>query len=117
MKDKHTAILLILACTIFTAVGQVLWKLGLNKTGFGIMILVNPIIISGFVLYAIGAIFMITSFKKGNLSLVHPFVALSFVWISIIAFFYLKEPFNLLKIISIVLIIAGSALIFKGDSK
>jgi len=117
MDKKYLALILILICTFLTALGQIFWKIGADKLIFNLNAIYNYNIWAGFVLYGIGALLLIYSLKYGNLSFVHPFLSLGFVWASIFAFFYLKESFPPLKVSAIAIIIAGSFLIFKGDVK
>lgn len=117
MEKKYFALIMILICTFLTALGQIVWKIAMNKLSLNLLLLTNHMIWAGFGLYCAGAIFMIWALRYGNLSFVHPFISLSFVWVILLAFFYLNESFNLLKIISIVFIVLGIFFIFRGDSQ
>jgi len=117
MNKKYLALILILICTFLTAFGQIAWKIGANKLVFDLSLIYNYALWAGFVLYALGALFLIYSLKYGNLSYVHPFLSLGFVWASFLAFFYLNENFPSLKILAIALIVIGTFFIFRGDIK
>lgn len=115
MKKIYFALFLITICTIIIAIGQIFWKIGADKLVFNLTILNNYSLWIGFILYIIGTLLLIVSLRFGNLSLIHPFLSLSFIWTSLLAYFYLKETFPLMKIIGIGLIIFGTFYVFKGD--
>lgn len=116
LNKKILAVILVVICTFLTATGLIFLKIGANKLVFDASILANYNLWIGFVLYGFGALFLILSFRQGNLSLVHPFLSLGIVWSSLLAFFYLNESFPLLKIAGICIIIIGTFLIFRGDA-
>jgi len=107
--DKTKAILLILVCTLLTASGQLFWKLGVSNLNNSIDLLsyLNIYIILGFITYGLGAVLLILALKYWELSRVHPFLALGYVWISILAPIFLGELLSLNKIIGIIIIIIG----------
>jgi len=112
MKKKYISIISIILCTFMTTIGQILWRLGARSTTDFISYL-NIYIILGFVTYGIGAILMIIALKFWELSKVHPFLALGFVWITILAPTILGEIINITKIIGIIIIILGVIFIGK----
>ena len=115
VKKPILAIFLIIVCTLLISIGQIVVKIGANRLSFDWSILTNYPLIIGLFLFAIGSLFMIFSLRHGNLSLVHPLLSLSFVWASLLAFFFLKESFSSMKIIGIGIIIFGTFFICKGD--
>ncbi len=103
----HTGFWLMIACTIFTSAGQLLWKAGSLQIIFS-----NPLtffnfpFIVGCVSYVVGSILMILAFKKGELSVLYPVVATSYVWVSILApLFFPNEIMNGWKWVGVLLII------------
>ena len=118
MKTHFNAILLIVFCTLFTSVGQLFWKLGANRLQFNFFSLItNYPLIFGFVSYAIGTVLLLKALKLGELSVLYPFISLSFIWVSMLSIAFLGEVMTGLKWISIILIIMGVSLIgFGGKS-
>ena len=112
MKKKYISIISIILCTFMTAMGQILWRLGAKSTTNFISYL-NIYIILGFVVYGIGAILMIIALKFWELSKVHPFLALGFVWVTIFSPLILGEVITTLNIIGIIIIILGVIFIGK----
>lgn len=112
------AILLIVVCTVFTSLGQILWKYGVDSLEFSIIGLVSNVpLIAGFLSYGIGLIFLVTALKYGDLSFLYPFIALSFVWVGMMSYFLLGEPITALKWIAIAFIIVGVSLIGIGGHR
>lgn len=103
----HTGFLLMIACTIFTSAGQLLWKAGSLKIIFSNpLTFLNFLFIVGCVSYVAGSILMILAFKKGELSVLYPVVATSYVWVSILApLFFPNEAMNGWKWAGVLLIL------------
>ena len=113
---KLKAIILVVCCTFFTAIGQILWKIGSTKLSLNIIsLLTNPPLMLGFLSYGIGLILLILALKFGELSLLYPFIALSFIWVALLSMFFLQEPMNLLKWFAIIIIVAGVSFIGFGE--
>jgi drug/metabolite transporter (DMT)-like permease len=117
MKSKTwIGIVIMLICTVFTAVGQLFFKYSSETFSFNFVSLItNYNLIIGFLFYGLGAFFLIIALKFGDLSKIYPFVALNFVWVLLLSFFVLGEKINSFKINAVILIIFGVILI--GGSK
>ena len=113
MNKKRIAILLVVIFTLFSSLGQLLFKVGSSKLS-SIYSWFNIFIILGFVVYAVGAIIFIVSLRYEKLSLIYPFISLSFVWVAILSFIFLGESMNYLKIIAMALIICGTIFVGYG---
>lgn len=105
-KNKYGIILMIIS-SICVCVGQLLWKLSVEK---GILFL-----IIGFIFYGIGAAIMIVAYKFGSLSVLQPILSLNYVLSIILARTILNEQITLLKLIGVFIIIIGVVLIGGGD--
>jgi len=115
MRNQTFAILLVIFSTLFTTSGQILFKIGADNLVYEVMALVtNWGIILGFVAYGMGAGLLIFALKKGDLSVVYPFVSLSFIWVSLIAFLFLNESLILVNWVGIFLIVSGISFIGFG---
>ena len=114
---KTWAVGLIVLCTLFTSSAQMLYKFGADKLQFDFFsIITNYYLIGGLVLYAIGAVLMMISFKGGELSILYPIFSTSYIWVSLIAVYFLGEMMNAYKWIGIIVIIIGISLIgFRGN--
>lgn len=116
-KNNKMAIILVIICTIFTSVGQILMKTGTERTGSIIEIITNIPLILGFISYGIGAVLLIISLKYGELSLVYPFIALSFIWVSIASIYLFNEHVSVFNWAGLTAIMLGVSLIGYGSGK
>src|SRR3989344_1510094 len=118
MTTKPWAILLILLTTFLTSSAQILYKLSIPSLTFSIRgILTNYYLIGGLALYGIGAILMIISFRGGEVSVLYPIIATSYIWVSILSSYFLKEQMNIFRWIGVFVIIAGIILIGYGSKE
>lgn len=107
LKKNRIGISLILISSIFTTFGQYFWKIShMNNTIF---------ILIGFLLYGIGAVGMIIAFKYGSFSVIHPMMSMGYIFIMLLGYYFLNETINLEKIVGVVVIMLGVALIGVGD--
>lgn len=116
-KNNKLAIILVIICTIFTSVGQILMKLGTAKTGSILEIITNVPLILGFVAYGVGAVLLIISLKYGELSLVYPFIALSFIWVSVASIYLFNEHVSIINWLGLTAILLGVSMIGYGSGK
>jgi uncharacterized membrane protein len=117
MKQKTSlrAIFLMIFCTLFTATGQFFLKKGSATIAFNLSALLTNIpLLLGIFLYMIGAVLLIIALKSGELSVLFPFVALSFVWVLLLSLFFLGEKVSVLNVVGIVCIMAGTSLVGYG---
>ncbi len=118
MATKLWAIGLMILCTAFTSIAQVFYKLGANKLQFNLVsIITNLPLITGMALYIIGAVIMIIAFKGGEVSVLYPIVATSYIWVSLLSVYFFNEALNLFRWIGIFIIIAGIILISSGSKQ
>ncbi len=114
MKTKTWAIVLMFFCTFITASAQISWKLGVVNLKPGIIF--NLGILVGFVLYGIGAVILLIALKYGELSVIYPIIALSFIWVNLLSpRFFPTDSMNILKWVGIVFIIGGVTFVANWD--
>ncbi len=118
MQTKAWAVWLMILCTAFTSTAQVLYKFGANKLEFNFMGLISNLpLISGMALYVLGAVIMITAFKGGEVSVLYPIVATSYIWVSLMSIYFFSEKLGLLRWLGIFAIIIGIILIGMGSKE
>ena len=117
VKNTPKAILLVILCTFLTSTGQILWKLGANNMSSAATIFHNWPLLLGYLVYGLGAGLLIGSLKYGDLSMLYPFVSLSFVWVNIASIFIFGEFVSILNWVGITSILIGVSLIGYGSSK
>lgn len=114
-KKLVKPILLIFLCTIFTAVGQLLLKLGTNSLKLSFTgLITNFMLITGIIVYLMGAAIMIYALKQEELSSFYPFLSLSFIWVAFLSVFVLKESIVFLQWIGMLAILAGVYAVGRG---
>jgi len=108
MATKLWAALLVLFTTLLTSSAQILYKKASATLSFNILgILTNYHLIAGMILYAIGGALMIISFRGGEVSVLYPIIATSYIWVSFLSIIFLGEVMNAFKWIGVMAIIAG----------
>jgi len=113
MATKLWAMGIVLSSTLLTSTAQLFYKFGAEKLSFDILSLItNYELIIGMVLYAIGGILLIISFRGGEVSVLYPLYATSYIWVSFLSIYFLGEIMNTFKWLGIITIIAG--IIFIG---
>jgi len=112
-------ILLVLICgnIISTSFGALLLKIGSEhfKVRFDIngiiKILKNYKLLIGIFLYGVSSIFFVLSLRIGELSFIYPVTSASYIFISLLSVYFLREKMNQYKWIGICFIILGVALV------
>ena len=118
MVTKTWAIGLMVLTTLFTSVAQVLYKFGVKSLEFNVIALItNWYLVGGIMLYIFGAVLMITAFRGGEVSVLYPVVATSYIWVSLMAAYFFGDNLNLLRWIGIFVIITGIVFISKGSKE
>ncbi len=118
MSNLQKAIFLMILCTLFTSAGQLLWKIGVlrvNSANFWTVL--NFPLILGFGSYGLGALLLILAFQKGELGVLNPIIASSYVWVSLAAFFFFNDVINVWKGSGVILILVSVSLIGWGGSR
>lgn len=115
MATKKSAVLLMILCTVLTSFAQVFYKKAAPSLSFDVIDLItNYYLILGLFLYGIGAIIMIYAFKKGEVTVLYPIIALSYIWVSLLAVHFFIEAMNFYKWIAVIFIVIGIILIGIG---
>ncbi len=115
---KKWAIGLIFLCTLFTSTAQIFYKFGAGKLSFDLFsIITNWQVITGLCLYAIGAVLLIIALKGGELTVLYPIIATSYILVSILSNYFFGEIINLYKWTGIIAIFFGIIFVTKGAEK
>ncbi len=113
-----TAFALLLIAILFSTVGEVLLKIGVNRVE---TITLQPMtlirafmqwqVLAGFVLLFGGSLFWLAVISRVNLSIAYPLLAIGYVLTTIWALFFLKEPVPVSRWMGIGAIVGGVALV------
>lgn len=118
MATKLWAMIVMFFITFMTSSAQVLWKLGSERLSFDLLsLLTNWQLIIGIGLYAIAGTLMILSFRGGDVSVLYPIVATSYIWVSFLSIWFLGETMNIFKWVGVSVIFLGIAFIGYGSNK
>lgn len=115
----------ILATILFTVYGQVIlkWRISnygampapaIEKLKFLTGLLLDPVILSGFVAAFLASLAWMAAMTRFELSHAYPFISLNFVLVLLLSSWMLHEPVTLAKIIGIGLIVAGTVVASQG---
>ena len=116
MATKLWAVLTIFFTTILTSTAQILWKIGSASLEFNVIsIIANYYIMGGLILYVIGGSLMVISFRGGEVSVLYPIIATSYVWVTFLSNIFLEENLGIVKLLGVSMIMLGIACIGKGS--
>ena len=119
MRKKKKSLLgpaLMVVCTLFLATSQFLMKTASERFSLSIEgILLNWPFLAGLVIAGLAAVIMTVAFKHGDMSLLFPIIALSFVWTTFIAAVVFGEHIGTFVYVGIWLIIMG-VIVLGGDA-
>ena len=121
--QQRRSILLIACCTILGAGAQILIKKGAGDLGANpsmlqaaLAILLTPWLFAGYSLYGISLILLVLALRHGQLSLLYPMFAMTYVWVTILSMVVFHESMNAFKVAGIATIVAGIAVLGRGQS-
>ncbi len=118
MATKLWAMGIILFSTFLTSTAQLFYKFAVEKLSFNILsIITNVNLLVGMALYIVGGILLIISFRGGEVSVLYPIYATSYIWVSFLSIYFLGEAMNIFKGLGVFVIIAGIVLIGYGSKK
>jgi drug/metabolite transporter (DMT)-like permease len=120
--QRRRSILLVVASTFISAAAQVLIKAGANRIGphSGLLatllsLVLVPSLFAGYALYGVMTVILVIALRHGELSVLYPVIALSYIWVAILSVLIFHESMNGFKIAGIALIIAGVAVLGRGN--
>lgn len=105
-KNKKGIILMMLS-SVCVCFGQLFWKL-FSTHDISFLIL-------GFVLYAAGALIMLSAYRFGSLSVLQPMLSMNYVLTVVLAILVLNETLSVGRVLGISAVMAGVFLIGGGD--
>ncbi|MFH1133397.1 MAG: hypothetical protein V1735_02825 [Nanoarchaeota archaeon] len=118
MPTKPWAIGLVLLATALTTAGQVFYKLGADQLEFNFLaIITNHWLIIGAAVYLTSAVVLLFALKGGELSVLYPFVATSYIWVTLVSSALFHEAIHAWKWAGIVCIMLGVSCIGWGSTK
>jgi multidrug transporter EmrE-like cation transporter len=127
---RTNPVYLVLGCTVFAAAAQVLMKFGAMHTmpaislsnpasvaTFLTALLANWQLLLGYSLHACNAFLLILALRDGELSMLYPIIALTYVWVNLLSMYFFHEHLNWWKSVGILLVIGGVAMMGRASSR
>jgi len=116
--QQRRSFLLVVCCTIIGAAAQVLIKKGASALGANptmvqtaLAMVLTPALFAGYSMYGISTILLVLALRHGQLSLLYPVFAMTYVWVTILSVVVFHESMNPYKLAGIVTIVAGIAVL------
>jgi len=115
---RRRSTIVVAVCTVLGAIAQILFKLAVRHlvlTPVGL--LTNVPLIAGCAFYGLFTIAMVLALREGELSMLYPIIALTYVWVTLGTYWLLHETPNIYKNAGIVTIVLGVAILGRGGRK
>ncbi len=104
----------VLFLALLGATGQLFLKQGADNLEFNVKSLfANWKLVLGISLYIVSAALWILALRHGNLSVMYPIIATSYIWVAFFSIWFLKETVTPFKWMGIALIVIGVAFIVR----
>ncbi len=117
MKNNTKAVFLALVCTLIVSVAQIFLKMGSENFEISLNQIYNYPLLIGGLLYVSGLFCFIYAFRWGELSVVYPVMASSYVVVTLLSVYFLNEIIAVQKWMGVGLIIFGVIFISKGGEQ
>jgi len=120
MDSKKIAIILVIVCSILGTLAQFSFKLASTHVVMHNWknIIQNPYLLIGYLMYGISMVLLTIALKKGDLSFLYPFLALTFVWVVLFSPMLFKtDRFIFARMIGVAMIVLGISFIGIGGKK
>ena len=114
MSTKPWAIGLVVLITALTSSAQLFYKLGADRLGISALYTNWPLGL-GLVIYGFGAVLLIIALKHGELTILYPIIATSYIWVALFSWGLFGESFGFVKLLGIISIVIGIVLISFGS--
>ncbi|MBW3014182.1 EamA family transporter [Candidatus Woesearchaeota archaeon] len=115
MATEWFAIIIALVCAFVASFAQLLFKKGSEDMTIKLwQLLKSKNLVIGVIIYIIVTLFGLVAYHYGDLSVIYPLIATSFIWVALLSKKYLNENINIWKWLGIASIIIGIALIGFG---
>lgn len=115
---KGRPVLLVSSCTILGAAAQILMKVGMTHfQPDPLALLTNIPLIAGYALYGVVTLMLVLALREGELSMLYPIIALTYVWVTLLSYTLLHEKPSLYKNVGIATIVVGVGVLGRGGRK
>jgi len=129
-RRSNKSVYMVLGCTVFAAAAQVLLKFGATHAmppmnpadsstwmPFLMALLGNYPLVLGYCAHSGNALLLILALRDGELSMLYPIIALTYVWVNLLSMYFFNEHMNVWKALGIALVIGGVALLGRASTR
>ncbi|HWF09670.1 MAG TPA: EamA family transporter [Bryobacteraceae bacterium] len=129
-RQPNKSVYMVLGCTVFAATAQVLMKFGATHPmpavspaetatwlPFLNALLHNFPLLLGYTAHSCNAMLLILALREGELSMLYPIIALTYVWVNLLSMYFFGEHLNPWKAVGIALVIGGVALMGRASAR
>jgi drug/metabolite transporter (DMT)-like permease len=111
------SIALVVLCTIIGAAAQILMRFGAAELHGSTMadLLTNWALMAGYICLAANTALLVLALRHGELSVLYPIIALTYVWVTILSPMFFGDIVNAYKIVGVALIVLGVSFIGIGS--
>jgi drug/metabolite transporter (DMT)-like permease len=130
MHHSKKPIYMVICCTMFASAAQVLLKIGMlhplpavdtahfsTFVDLALALATNFPLVAGFFFHACNALLLILALRDGELSILWPIYALSYVWVALLSMHFFGDRMNVWKGAGIALIILGVSLLGRASQR
>jgi len=123
LSPQTKSLVLVLCCTVLGAAAQILMKSGSAHVahpgivGVAMALLTNLTLFGGYALYGLSTLLLVLALRDGELSLLYPVIALTYVWVTLLSFLIFRETINPFKLIGISSIVCGVAILGRSGKQ
>jgi multidrug transporter EmrE-like cation transporter len=130
IQRSNKPIFMVVGCTLFASAAQVLMKVGAGHEvpkidpahlgsllPFALALLSNIPLVAGYALHACNALLLIFALRDGELSILWPLYALSYVWVALLSAYIFGDSLNAWKLGGIFLIVVGVGLLGRASKR
>ncbi|MBK5294398.1 MAG: cation/cationic drug transporter [Acidobacteriia bacterium] len=88
-----------------------------NAVGLLLAIFQNGKLFTGYACYGISTVILVIALKYGELSILYPVIALTYVWVTGLSMLIYNESLGLFKLVGLITVILGVAVLGRGNSR
>jgi multidrug transporter EmrE-like cation transporter len=114
--SRAQSMALVFCCTVLGAAAQMLMKVGLSHLSQpGLMgYLTSLPLLGGYCLYGMNTVLMVFALRDGELSILYPIIALTYVWVTVLSVVFFHEALNVFKLLGVAVVVLGVAVMGRG---
>ncbi len=116
--SARQSVAVVFFCTLIGAAAQLLMKTGaaaMTQPGIAGFLLNFPLM-AGYAFYGLSTVLLVFTLRDGDLSLLYPILALTYVWVAIATPLLIGERLNAFKIMGVALVMLGVSILGRSGT-